>query len=402
MERRAGGVQGRRAMATRVLSLVGIAVVALVALSACTDDNSFYSTISPRSESAGDIQFLYKVIFFMSLVVFVGVQVAIVYTVLHFRRRSEDDARPEQVHGNKTLEIVWTIIPAVVLLIIFIPTVQTMYDHAAEAEDANESEDAYVIEIYGKQWWWEVHYAKPDEVAQVVTANEIRVPVGRQLLFKLYSNNVIHSFWVPQLHGKMDVIPGHENELAFTVSEPGVYYGECAEFCGDAHAWMRFKVIAQPQEQFDAWVAAWKAGPSQEAAAISGDVSVAPQAFSACLACHRVNGQTANSSGGEITPLQTGLEAPQISGPNLTLFGCRTTIAAGMLEHTPENLHAWIENAPSIKPGSHMPPYGADAGGALTDEQIDAVVTYLMSLKPEGGCTPLTGENVEAPPVAGQ
>ncbi|MGH2532649.1 MAG: cytochrome c oxidase subunit II [Thermomicrobiales bacterium] len=390
MERRAGGVEARRSMTTRVLSLVGLAAVALFALAACGDDNSFYTTISPRTETADDIQFLYKVIFFMSLVVFVGVQAAIVYTVLRFRRRSDDDARPEQVHGNKTLEIVWTIIPAIVLLIIFIPTVSTLYDFDAEAQDGE-----YVIDVYGKQWWWEVHYREPDTVAEVITANEIRVPTGRDILFRLYSNNVIHSFWVPQLTGKMDVVPGHENKLSFTVPQPGVYYGECAEFCGEAHAWMRFQVIAEPQEQFDAWIAAWNAGPNQAAAAISGDVAAAPPDFGACIACHRVSGTNADAAA-------VGIETDRTAGPNLTLFGCRSTIAAGMLANTPENLHAWIEDAPSIKPGSHMPPYGEEAGGQLSSEQIDVVVDYLLSLTPEGGCTPLTGENVDATPVADQ
>jgi cytochrome c oxidase subunit II len=389
MERRA---RGRRSFAYRLVTLVGIALVAILALAACGDDSSPYSTITPRTPEAKDIQFLYKVLFYMALVVFVGVQAAIVYTVLRFRRKSDDDVRPEQIHGNKTLEIVWTIIPAVVLLVIFIPTVRTLYDQADEAAAGGD----ITIEVYGKQWWWEIHYTDPTSVANVITANEVHVPAGKKILFKFYSNNVIHSFWVPQLSGKMDVIPGHINEFAITTTEPGVYFGECAEFCGDEHAWMRFRVIVQPEDQFNAWIAAWNAGPTQASGAISGDVSKAPPSFGLCLGCHRINGTNANVAPvglDESQPTEGELGTDQIAGPNLTLFGCRSTIGAGILQNTPENLSKWLHDPGAVKPGNYMA--SQVKPGTLQPNQIDQLVDYLESLTPEGGCPPPTGENAD-------
>ena len=231
----------RRRRSSRAASLVGLAAVALLLLAGCGADSP-YSQISPRTEKAEDLQWLYEIIFWAAAVVFVGVQAFLVYTVLRWRRRNED--RPEQIHGNRRLELAWTILPAIVLLAIFIPTAQVIYDHAAAEEDAN-----FVVDVYGKQWWWEIAYPNlpgtPDG-KPFLTANEVRLPVGANVVFNLRSNNVIHSFWVPQLSGKTDVIPGHNNRLSFVADTPGEYWGECAEFCGAAHAWMRFKVIVQP------------------------------------------------------------------------------------------------------------------------------------------------------------
>ncbi len=384
--------RGRRSFTYRLATLLGIALVAVFALAACGDDSSPYSTISPRTPQADDIQFLYKVLFYMALVVFVGVQAAIVYTVLRYRRKSDDDDRPEQIHGNKTLEIVWTIIPAVVLLVIFIPTVRTLYDHANEAEAGGD----ITIEVYGKQWWWEIHYTDPSNVANVITANEVHVPAGKKILFKFYSNNVIHSFWVPQLSGKMDVMPGHINELAITTTDPGIFFGECAEFCGDEHAWMRFRVIVQPEDQFNQWIAAWNAGPTQASGAISGDVKKAPPQFGLCLGCHRINGTNASVAPvglDETQPTGDELGTAQIAGPNLTLFGCRQTIAAGILANTPENLSKWLHDPEAVKTGNYMA--SQVKPGTLSDQDIQVLVDYLESLTPEGGCPPITGDNAD-------
>ena len=229
-----GSTGGRRRTLTRLVTLLTLLALAAGVLLPVVGADSPYSTISPQSPQGDDIQWLYKLIFYLSLIVFVGVQIAIVYTVLRYRRRHNDE-RPEQLHGNKTIEIIWTVVPAIVLLAIFIPTVRTIYAHADEAEKGN-----FTVEVYAKQWWWEIHYADDTGAAAgVVTANEIVVPQGKDVVFKLYSNNVIHSFWVPQLSGKLDVMPGHENKLAITTENLGYYFGQCAEFCGHfrcAHA----------------------------------------------------------------------------------------------------------------------------------------------------------------------
>jgi cytochrome c oxidase subunit 2 len=383
-----------------ILALVVMAAALVLPVTVSADNP--YTTISPRSEHADDIQGIYKLIFWMSLVVFVGVQAGIAYTALRYRRRSDGDERPEQVHGNKTLEIAWTILPAIVLLVIFIPTVRTMY---AEEDRLTADENTVIVEIYGKQWWWEVHYKQPAETDGVITANDIRLPQGKKILFKLFTNNVIHSFWVPQLMGKMDLIPGHENQISFTAEQTGFFWGQCAEFCGDSHANMQFRVIVEPQEQFDAWIAAWKAGPTQRSAEVAGtgDVTKAPAAMGICLTCHQINGTNLNVAPAgleEAAETDTGDIGPaKYAGPNLTLFGCRTTIGAGVLPNTPENLAKWLRDPGSIKPGNYM--VSQIKRGTLSDQQITEIVGYLESLQPEGGCPPITGEvlpeNIAAP-----
>jgi cytochrome c oxidase subunit 2 len=278
------------------------------------------------------------------------------------------------------------VVPAIVLLAIFIPTVRTIYAHADQAENGN-----FTVEVYAKQWWWEIHYADDTGAAAgVVTANDIVVPQGKDVVFHLYSNNVIHSFWVPQLSGKLDVMPGHVNKLPVTTDNLGYYFGQCAEFCGDSHALMRFKVIVQPQDVFDQWAADWKAGPSSASADAvpDGDITKAPPSFGLCLACHQIEGTNATIApeGLDEAPLtDTGEMGPaKYAGPNLSLFGCRTTIAAGVLPNTPENLAKWLHDPRSVKPGVYMGE--VIQKGTLTDEQVDELVKYLESLTPADGC----------------
>lgn len=384
MERRGSGWS--RTSVRRAVTLVGLTVGAAFLLVACGGEVHPYTTTSPSTENARDIQGLYKILFWLGLIVFIGVQAALVYTVLRYRRRASDE-RPQQVHGNRTLEIVWTIIPAAVLLAIFVPTVSTLFAFENAAEEGE-----VVVDVYGKQWWWEIQYPE----LGVVTGNEVHVPVNTAIQFRLMSNNVIHSFWVPRLTGKMDVMPGHQNKLGFTTpAEPGEYFGECAEFCGTQHAFMRFKVIVDTQADFDRWVQSWKQGPSMDSATIAqtGDVTKYPAAFANCITCHRIEGTEANLA-------QQGIGAAQTNGPNLSLFGCRTTIGAGMLHNDLENLKVWIHNAQSVKPKSWMPRYGRDDQNPdypLTPEQTDQIARYLLSLRPAEGCP-----TVEAPLVAAE
>ncbi|MGI8644616.1 MAG: cytochrome c oxidase subunit II [Thermomicrobiales bacterium] len=374
---------------------IGAALVVLI-LALINGDNDGigtpYSTISPDSSAAGRIQGLYELIFWMAAVVFIGVQALIVYTALRFKRRPNVTERPPQVHGNRTLEIAWTIIPALILLVILIPTIQTMYETDAEAQEGD-----VIIDVYGKQWWWEVHYeGLADDGGPLVTANELVLPVGQEVIVRLHSNNVIHSFWVPQLAGKMDVIPGHENRLSFTPENTGDYYGECAEFCGISHAWMRFEIDVVEQQQFDAWVTAWNTPPAFDANPATTDIMEPPAAFGLCITCHAINGATPPDI------VQEGLMANPFSvnaGPNLTLLGCRDILAAGLLVNTPENLATWLDNPAEVKEGNYMSL--AVEADTLSQEQIDELVMYLESLKPEGGC-PEDASPASASPVAEQ
>jgi cytochrome c oxidase subunit 2 len=346
-------------------------VLAAWPLVALAQDERPYTTIDPMTEAADDIQWLYRWIFYLTIVVFVAVQALILYTALRFRQKRRLAQRPEQIHGNSRLEIAWTIAPAVVLLAIFVFTVPVMYSAADEADD---EEGAIVVDVYGKQWWWEVHYPGLGANGEdLITANEIRLPAGQKAVIRLYTNNVIHSFWVPQLAGKMDVMPGYENRLAFTPEIPGEYYGECAELCGTSHAWMRFKVIVEPQEQFATWVAAWNAG-------VPPELAQAPPAFGQCIACHKVNG-TENAN----LPLTLGYEGLYTVGPNLTLFACRESLAGGILTNNEENLRAWLRDPDAVKDGNLMGT--VIRAGSLNDQQIDELVAYLMSLTyPDGSC----------------
>lgn len=371
----------QRPLIARLGGLAALALLVVLVLAGCGVQQPF-TTISPQSTKAEDIQWLYEILFWASLVVFVAVQVGIVYTILRFRRRHND--RPEQVHGNTRLEISWTIIPAVILLVIFIPTARVIFDHAAAEEEAD-----FVVDVIGKQWWWEFHYPEipsdpnDPESPPLVTANELRLPEGRSVLFNLESNNVIHSFWVPQLSGKLDILPGHRNQLQFSTDTVGEYFGECAEFCGAAHAWMRFKVLVVPEAEFDTWVEAWRT-PPPDAISDTLDVVDTPLSFGVCLACHQIQGTNA------MIALQ-GLGTNPVPntgnpGPNLTLLACRDSIAAGLLVNNEENLRTWLTRTDEVKEGTYMPNYYAD--GAITDEQVDELVEYLMSLQPEGGCPP--------------
>jgi cytochrome c oxidase subunit 2 len=387
---RSGWSVGRRRMLRRGAGLGAVAVAAL-ALTACGDEKP-YSHITPRTNEADKIQSLYILIFWMAVVVFIGVQFLILYTALRFRQRRRLADRPEQVHGNTRLEIAWTIVPAIVLLIIFVPTVAVLYDAEAEADD---EAGALIVEVYGKQWWWEVHYpdAYGEDAEPLITANEIRLPAGQKVIFKLYTNNVIHSFWVPQLHGKMDLMPGNENRLAFTPEIPGVYYGECAELCGTQHAWMRFTVIVEPKPDFDAWVAAWAQPPQFDGNPGTADVVEGPPSFGQCLQCHRINGTNA-----AVAPV--GYEAPYYTGPNLTLFGCRSFFAGGIMETNEANVRAWLDDPHNVKPGNLMG-YQITAD-TLSPEQIDELTKYLLGLRmPDGSCPPDPGEPAAAAtPVA--
>lgn len=371
--------RSRRSWRMRLVPFLSLAV-AMVLLSGCTViGDQPYTTINPMTGKADDIQTLYQIIFYAALIVFIGVQVALGYTVLRFRRRG--DARPEQVHGSRKLEIAWTAIPAVILLAVFIPTAQVLYKHAAEAQ----VENAFRVDVLGKQWWWEISYpdipADPNDPSKgpLVTANEVVLPQGANVVFSLHSNNVIHSFWVPQLSGKLDVMPGRDNRLQLTADQVGQYWGECAEFCGSAHAWMRFKVKIVPQEDFDRWVAAWRSPPPVDGNPETADVVEVPAAFGACLACHRISGTNAQIA-------QEGVGSDpfgQGAGPNLTMLACRDTIGAGILENTPENRELWLKHTDEVKEGVYMPNYYKQG---LSDEMIGQLVDYLGELKPADGC----------------
>ena len=337
-------------LTSRVRRRAAVAVAfLLVALgaTACSDPQT---TIDPKSDFADSVQGVYIIVFWLAAIVFVAVLAAVLAFSLAFRERPGREAR--QFHGNTRLEVLWTLIPVVIVVIIAVPTIKAIADTSGSPPD-----DALEIEVTGHQWWFEFRYTGLD----ITTGGEIHLPVDRAASFKLRSADVIHSFWIPQLVGKMDMVPGHENEIWFTPNEPGTYLGRCAEFCGLSHANMRFRVIVDTAADFEAWVANEQAGRTEPA---TDALAAGEQLFlsNACVACHTIDGTAA---------------ASQI-GPNLTHVGARTTIASGIMENTQENLIRWISNPEREKPGVVLMPAFETQ---LSSDQIASIAAYLGSLQ---------------------
>lgn len=290
-----------RAISLTVVSLVVVLVGSLLiwlGWDATTTDPQ--STLDPRSDNTNSIQGVYTLITILAGVVMVGVLTLTLAFSVIFRERPGRQA--VQLHGNSRLEVFWTLIPVIIVVVIAVPTFQSIVDTTADAPD-----DSIQVVAVGHQWWFEFEYPE----LGVVTANELHILVGVPVNIELRSEDVIHSFWIPQLVGKVDMVPGHNNRLWFTPDETGVFLGQCAEFCGTSHANMRFRVFVDDQVGFDAWVASQAA----DAKPPEGDLAVAGQAvFSTrCVGCHTVRGVS---------------EVGQI-GPDLTHVASRETIASG-------------------------------------------------------------------------
>jgi len=307
------------------------------------------SALHPSSDSATLLDQLFDQIFWWAVGVFVVVEGILIYVFVRFRERP-GDGRPKQVHGHLLLEVGWTLLPALILVAIAIPTMRAIFIIDRSTPDP----EALVIEVIGKQWWWEFRYPE----LGIVTANEAHVPLGRTVDLRLRSADVLHSFWVPRLAGKRDLVPGIENQLWFRPDSVGVYYGQCAEFCGTAHALMGMRLIVDEPDDFDRWARA-NAAPASTPAAAEARAGQGVFMANACVSCHAVRGTPA---------------AGQF-GPDLTHFGSRLTIASGVLENTPANLARWLDSTQHVKPGNPMPEV------ELSDAQIRQLVAYLGSLR---------------------
>jgi cytochrome c oxidase subunit II len=267
------------------------------------------------------------------------------WALVRYRARPGDTTDPPQISGNRTLELVWTITPAVILAVIFGLVIQTM-----RTVDAAQP-GAQPVRVVGHQWWWEFDY--PDQ--QVIAANELYVPVGTPLQVSLESVDVIHSFHVPQFGWMQDMVPGKTNQMSIFVNRPGVYDGTCNQYCGLQHAWMRIRVVAQPVDQFNVWV-------QQQRQPVTPSGSQGEQLFltNTCSSCHTIRGLVAT---GHV-------------GPDLTHLGSRATLGAGVVNNTPGELSRWIRNAQAVKPGVLMPAFQD-----MSADDLSALVAYLESLK---------------------
>jgi cytochrome c oxidase subunit II len=345
----------------------------LLLLVGCAGPEARQTTVITNGDHAQRILELLVPISWMALAVFVVVEGILLYTVWRFRRRS--NAIPAQIHGNTRIEILWTIAPALIVLVIAVLTFRTQ---AATAQlTLNPSADTVEITAVGHQWWFEFRYPGAGaEGKDLSTASDLYIPVGRPVRITLQSEDVMHNFWVPRLAGKTYMIPGKTNYLAFTALEPGIYRAVCAEFCGEAHALMRFRVVAVPEDQFQSWLTQRAVTPAAPASTITvngltGDAARGAALFvnpaKQCITCHAVEGTAAQG----------------VIGPNLTYYGSRQIIAAGILPYSPENLSKWLHEAPQLKPGNIMSrvitPQWIQAN--LSDQDIADLTAYLDSMK---------------------
>lgn len=342
-----GGEPGRGRTALRLVALL-VLLAPLLAMSGCALQQFPQSTLSPRSDYAELIQRLLVTLVFWVVLIFVVVEGVLILTVLRFRARP-GAPEPRPVHGHAGLEIAWTIAPALILVAIAIPTVATIFKTQAPAPA-----HALEIKVVAHQWWWEFQYPAQG----VTTANELHVPVGRPVDLALESADVIHSFWIPAIGGKRDVIPTHVNHLWFTPRTRGTYPGQCAEMCGVSHANMRMKLMAETPAEFARWVARQQAPPREPDS--TSRAGRGRQVFLevGCVACHTVRGVSQG-----------------VIGPDLTHLAGRTSIAGAIYPNTPEMLTRWLADPPARKPGTLMPALGLDA------RQIADLVAYLRSLQ---------------------
>ena len=335
----------------------------IAALVGCTPDN-FQSTFDAKGPVARSQLILFYWIFWAAMVVWVIVGGGLIYIVIRYRRRSADD-QPPQTHGHTGLEIGWTVVPSVVLAIVAVPTVGAIF-YTANSPEPN----AMTVEVVGHQWWWEFRYPHPTEPdAQMVTSNELHIPVDEVINIKLESKDVLHSFWIPKLAGKVDLVPNETNTMWFEAEEVGLYYGQCAEFCGVAHALMRIRVFAEPRSDFDAWLAHEASNGAEPIEPLAQEGRALFEGDARCFACHTIKGS--NRSRGTV-------------GPDLSHFSRRTTLGAGLVENSQANLRAWIEDPDNLKIGTIMRRDAAvynDPDKALSESEVASLVAYLQTLK---------------------
>jgi cytochrome c oxidase subunit II len=320
------------------------------------------SAFDAAGPSAGRIAGLTLLMIYVLSAIFILTMIAL--AIAAFRRQRQlpppevnKEVIPSEHEREKRLSrtVTTAVLVSAAILLVFL--VSSFLTGRAIVKDPDRT-NALIIEVNGNQWWWDVRYDHPVASQIVTTANEIHIPVGRPILLRLGSRDVIHSFWVPNLHGKMDMVPGRTYEFAIQADRPDVYRGQCAEYCGHQHAHMALLVIAEPEEQFNAWYQAQlqPAPAPVTASQINGQKIFLSRP---CVMCHRIQGTDA---GGRL-------------GPDLTHVASRQTIAAGTLNNSREHLSRWIANSQNIKPGNRMPP------NLVTGDDLNSLLDYVQSLK---------------------
>jgi cytochrome c oxidase subunit 2 len=328
-----------------------------------TQSLSIFDTATPQAESIRSLAILVCAI---TGFIFVVVEGILIYAIVRFRRRGAaagvTGAEPPQVYGSKPIEIAWTAAPALIVFVLVLVSARTQWEVDRDPPAPQAGDNALFVTVVGRQWWWEYRYTHYNgRELRFITANELHVPAGsgemaRSVYLTLESADVCHSFWVPRLAGKMDLIPGRTNHLWFQCAKPGLYLGQCAEYCGTQHAGMLLRVHVDPPEEFAEWL------DRQEQPAVDDpSLAEAKKVFLAqsCVNCHRVRGTAAQGT----------------YGPDLTHLKSRETLATGLFKNTPENLRMWVNDPQKLKAGCLMPAFG------LLAREQDQVVRYLLSLR---------------------
>ncbi len=338
----------------RICAVVLLSVARAAATESAAPPMSPTNIFAPVSTPAKSIFGLSIFVLAVTAAIFVVVFALLVYTVVKFRKTATDNGRePPQVYGSNQVEIAWTVIPVLIVVALFMATARVI----ASVQKAVPDSNAIHVVAIGHQFWWEYRYPG----LNVVTANELHVPVSdpehpTPTFIKLLSADTDHSFWVPRLAGKTDLIPNHPNGMWIDPQETGLYLGQCAQYCGTQHAKMLLRVYVQSHENFDRWIQ-----QQEQTAFVTDAVTEGRRVFetTACINCHAVSGTVANGR----------------FGPDLSHLMSRDTIAAGAALNTPENLRLWIQKPEAIKPGSLMPAM------ELTDRELDALTAYLETLR---------------------
>lgn len=306
------------------------------------------SALDPQSPQARVIGNLGIVCTVILVLIFLIVAGAILYALFRFRAR-EGESDPKQVAGSEKVEVIWTAIPFLIVIFLFVMTVRAM--NKADPPPAPSPD----LVVTGHQFWWQVNYP----ASGVVTANEIHIPAGKPLSVRLDSKDVLHEFWVPKLTRKMTTVPGQNNHIWLQADKPGVYIGQCSEFCGTQHAWMRILIIAEEPAKFAEWEQA-QMQPSQIPTAGPDANGLALFRSSTCMSCHAIRGVAGANAD---------------VAPDLTHVGSRQQLGSGIIENNLQNMRQWLKNPQHIKPGVLMPDF------YLSDQQLDDLAGYLSTLR---------------------
>jgi cytochrome c oxidase subunit 2 len=321
---------------------------------------SIFEPASPAAHSIVDLSVLVFAIAGLILVIVEGV---LVYCVWRFRSSAKAKAsEPPQAYGSQAIEVAWTAAPILIVLFLTLVIARTLWEVKAAVPLAQPDDNALHVTAVGRQWWWEYRYETYNgRKLGFITANELHMPAGeagqrRPVYLTLVAEDVCHSFWAPRLGGKVDLIPGRVNSLVLETDAPGLYLGQCAEYCGTQHAHMLIRVVVDSPAEFDAWLDGQMRPAADDPSGRAGRDAFLAQS---CVNCHRVRGTAAAGT----------------FAPDLTHLMSRAMLASGMIENNRDNLAAWVRDPQSIKPGCLMPPFG------LADRQNDLIVEYLLTLR---------------------